>query len=201
MKHKLYKCTDLIEHNGVFFDLGLQMKKLVITGPPCAGKSTLVHKIGGWPQEGYLDLSQDGWWRTSGLAYRPREAHLCFPFPGFEKDMTVFDPVWLNAHPSPEPDYSRILIPPAKRGFFSINWRDKLCFDFIIPLPETTLEFTLSRAREGTHHVDRGATLERVTLQAEIYHQAAHFFHSKGLQVYVRECIEGPPHTFGEKQS
>lgn len=194
----LKECDKLIELNGVPFEWGVKLRKLVVTGPPCSGKSTLINRLGAWPMEGYLNLSTP-WWRSPALAYRPREAHLCFPFPGFDRDLSVFDPLWLEKQPSPNPDYARILIPPGKRGFFSIDWRSKLCFDFLIPPPEVTWSLTRERALKGTHHVDQEATLETVTHQTEIYTNIARFFHLQGLKTYVRTAIDAPPKTFYEE--
>ena len=46
-------------------------RQIVVTGPPCSGKSTLVEKLGGWPEEAYIDLAMNRWWQNSAFTFRP----------------------------------------------------------------------------------------------------------------------------------
>ena len=79
---------------GVAFPRQPTFRQFIITGPPGAGKSTLISRIRGWPQEGYIDLTQPGWWKARQLTFRPREVHLGFPVKGVDQAQTVFDDAW-----------------------------------------------------------------------------------------------------------
>ncbi len=85
---------------GVAYPRGVRFREIIITGPPSSGKTTLVQKLGGWPEEGYIDLAQDHWWRSRILTFRPREVHFGIPFRGVRESLSVFDPAWLAA-PAP----------------------------------------------------------------------------------------------------
>ena len=82
---------------GVAYPRDVHFRGIIITGPPSSGKSTLVQKLGGWPEEGYIDLAQDHWWRNRILTFRPREVHFGIPFRGVRESLSVFDPAWLSA--------------------------------------------------------------------------------------------------------
>ncbi|MEA3291230.1 MAG: serine/threonine protein phosphatase, partial [Pseudomonadota bacterium] len=173
--------------------------QIVITGPPCSGKSTLVKKLGGWPEEGALDLAQAGWWKSQILTFRPREVHFNIPFIGFAKSHAVFDPEWV-ARPS-EIDYSRILLPPPKRGLFSSNWRIRYAFNFQLPSPERLYAISRERLRNGTHRVDSGVTLDLVGRQVSIYAELARYFHRHGMIVWVRDDFDGLPLRIDDSDS
>ena len=82
-------------------------------------------------------------------------------------------------------------MPPVKRYFFSVNWRTRYTFEFLIPPPETLFKQREKRAKQGTHHVDSEVTLDRVRNQVIIYQLAAQYLHQHGLNVYIREGTDG----------
>ncbi len=76
---------------GIDFPADIRFRQILVTGPPGAGKSTLITRLGGWSEEGYLDLAKKHWWRSEILSVRPREIHLGMPFQGLGDAVTVFD--------------------------------------------------------------------------------------------------------------
>ena len=168
----------------------VRFRQIIVTGPPASGKSTLVTKMGGWPEEGYLDLAEQ-WWRQRLLTFRPREVHFGFPVIGWKYSLAVFDPEWLEG--PVDIDEIRIRIPPPKRGLFSIDWRSRYVFDFQLPPPEQVFTICQARARTGTHPRDRNLTREHVVSQHDAYARLALFFQRHGLRVYVRESFQGEP--------
>lgn len=181
---------------GVAVPRGVKLRQIIVTGPPVSGKSTLVSKLEGWPEEGYLDLAEKGWWQHRSLTFRPREVHFGFPFVGFRDSLTVFDDDWLNS-PS-KISLDRVQIPPANRGLFSINWRHRYVFDFQLLPPERIFELSRARLKEGTHPLDSRLTLELVELQVTTYETLALHFHRCGMRVYIRDQFEGAPKRFSE---
>ena len=186
-------CPELHHMKGLAFPADVKFRHVLVTGPPGAGKSTLIRKLGGWSEEGYLDLTRPRWWTDQALTFRPREIHLGFPFVGFDKALAVFDPEWLQAAPPPQLEQGRIQIPPAKRNFLSVDWRRRYVFEFILPPADELFAQRSHRARLGTHPVDTNISLELVTAQREIFEQCALYLSHQGLRVYIREGTDGNP--------
>lgn len=151
-------------------------------------------RLHGWPDEGYLDLGRNGWWKDRVLAYRPREVHLGLPFEGFEESHAVFDREWLES-PS-NVDTGRIMIPRQARRFWQRNWRDKFLFDFLLPPPQTIFEIRSERKTHGTHPVDVNLTLDIVQRQVGVFETVAKYLHDQGMKVVVRTAFEGAPLHF-----
>lgn len=177
----------------IAFPSELSYRALLVTGPPGSGKSTLIRKMGGWSEEGYVDLSMNKWWTAQSLSLRPREIHLGFPFQGIKEALAVFEPQWLEADPPLKLDVDRIRMPPVKRHFWSVDWRKRYAFEFILPSAEITLKRRKNRAKSGTHHVDQTLMLKQIEQQLYIYRFAAQYLLEQGLFVYVREDTLGPP--------
>jgi len=176
---------------GIPYPRGVQFRQLIVTGPPSSGKTTLIQKLQGWPEEGYVDLVQKDWWRSPVLTVRPREVHFGLPFEGFRESYTVFDREWLDA-PAPI-DLKRVQIPPGKRRFFNINWRARYVFDFQLLSAERIYTIRKARARAGTHPVDERLTKYEVEKQVAVYETLALHFHRCGMQVIVRHTFDGMP--------
>lgn len=196
MKNMLFKTAPIEELQiikGVTFPAHITFRQLLLTGPPGSGKSTMVCKLGGWSEEGYIDLSLNKWWTAQSLSLRPREIHLGFPFVGHDEALAVFDKEWLESDPKPEIDFSRIKIPPLKHFFFSVNWRSRYVFEFMLPPAELLLQRRLERSRKGTHHVDENLELKTIQDQISVYKQAALYLYQNGINLYLREDVDSNP--------
>lgn len=183
--------TDLVRLRELLVPAGTEFRELLISGPPGTGKSSLVASLGGWPEEGSIDIAARGWWRLFPLTLRPRELHLALPFAGHPISRTVFEREWLDA-PEP-PDLPRIQIPPERRWWFNVDWRHRFVFDIQLPPPEVVLELRHERARSGTHAVDERLSLNHLTWQHEVYAAVAWHLHVSGMRVQVRTELGGPP--------
>lgn len=178
------------------FPASVRFRQLLVTGPPGAGKTSLIQRIGGWSEEGYLDLSQPRWWTSQVLAVRPREIHLGFPFVGFAQGLAVYDKDWLAPDPPPGLDFPRLWLPPWKRFFFSVDWRARYAFEFLLPPAEQVFQWRSERARRGTHPVDQYLTPAMVAAQLGVFRQVAEYLYLNGVHVYIREGLDAPPLHF-----
>ncbi len=184
---------ELQEINGVLFPEDVAFRQLLITGPPGSGKSTMIRKLRGWPEEGYIDLSIKNWWSNQALAMRPREIHLGFPCVGYKEALAVFDEQWNVSLTPLELDLDRILLPPKKKHIFSLDWRKRYVFEFLLPPVYVLFKQREMRHKIGTHHVDSEVTIEQVKNQVIIYRMAAFYLHMNGQRVYIRERVDAPP--------
>lgn len=198
LKKILSPIKELQNIRGIALPIGLEFLQLVITGPPGAGKSYYINQIRGWPNEGYIDLTQNNWWKNQSLVYRPREIHLGLPFEGIAEALTVFDKDYLDCQPRPALELSRIRIPPAGDGPFSTNWRDRYIFEFLIPEPEVVFSQRQARQSQGYFPVDDNLSLEMVEQQIAIYRHVALYMHRAGIHVYIRKGLSNPPMRINE---
>ncbi|MDK9707464.1 MAG: metallophosphoesterase [Desulforhopalus sp.] len=199
LKKILEPIKELQNIRGIDLPIGLEFLQLVVTGPPGAGKSYYIEQIRGWPNEGYLDLTQRNWWKDQSLVFRPREVHLGLPFQGFKDALTVFDKEWLSCPVPPGLDYPRIRIPPTKRYFFQTDWRNRYIFEFLIPNPSTIYQQRLDRQDQGYFPVDDNLSIEMVRQQVAVYREMALYLHRAGLNVYIRKSLDKPPLMIAEK--
>ncbi|MDS4015729.1 MAG: serine/threonine protein phosphatase [Candidatus Accumulibacter sp.] len=186
---------------GVPFPGDIRCRQILVTGPPGAGKSTLIMRLGGWSEEGYLDLGRKHWWRSEILTVRPREIHLGMPFIGLANAAAVFDVEFLQNESFPAVDFARIILPPRKRYFFSVDWYRRYVFEFLLPPADLLLARRRARAQESTHPVDRQISLEICAAQLEVFRRVAEFLHARGFYVYHRETMDCAPQRFLTAQS
>ncbi|MBL8398168.1 MAG: serine/threonine protein phosphatase [Candidatus Accumulibacter sp.] len=181
---------------GIAFPDDVRFRQLLVTGPPGVGKSTLIVELGGWSEEGYLDLGRKHWWRSEILAVRPREIHLGLPFCGLQNAVSVFDAQFLDCDPLPAIDFARIVLPPRKSHFFSVDWYQRYVFDFLLPPAELVFARRRERARQSSHPVDEQLSLAICAAQLATFRCIAEFLHRQGFQVYLREGADGRPCRF-----
>jgi len=191
MQLKTAEIRDLTMVRDTAVPAGVRYRQIIVTGTPGSGKGTLVSSIGGWPEEGYLDLGNKRWWKDQMLSLRPREVHLGLPVVGFRESLAVTDAEWLAGPPPTQ--FERICIPPPKRGWLSADWRGRYAFDFQLLPAEVIYEARRRREKRRSHPVDRGITLEQVQIQLNAYQEVALYLHRAGLTVYVREHFLGAP--------
>lgn len=198
MRLETQAIDDLQSIRNIAVPADVNFRQIIVTGPPASGKSTLLTKLGGWPEEGYLDLAER-WWQQRLLTFRPREVHFGFPVIGWKHSLAVFDPEWLEG--PVDIDEVRIQIPPPKRGLFSIDWRGRYAFDFQLPLPDQVFSVCQSRSRTGSHPRVQHLTREQVTRQRDAYAFLALHFQRHGMRVYVRESFQGEPRRIVDTQA
>lgn len=167
----------------------VKFHQIIVTGPPGAGKSTYIRQLGGWPEEGYVDLTLKGWWRAQALAVRPREVHLGLPFVGQTQALALFDDDWLDDWRALVLDEERMILPPPKRHFWSVDWRGRYVFEFLLPNPERIYADRNARAQAGTHPVDTRIELDQIREQVRLFGRVALHFHLQGMRVFIRERV------------
>jgi hypothetical protein len=178
---------------GIPFAPGVKFGQIVVTGPAGSGKTTFINRIGGWPEEGYVDLTFKGWWKVNSLSLRPREIHLGLPFKDRPDALATFEDEWLNSWERLVLEPERILLPPRKRFFFSVDWRARFVFEFLLPDPKRIFAQRMARAELGTHPVDAHLDLEQVRRQCDVFAETAMHFHRNGLLVYIRRDLDENP--------
>ena len=158
--------------------------------PPGSGKSTQVRRLGGWPEEGCLDLSARCWWRSRVLALRPREIHLRLPWPSQRLMQN-------QGEEALEAELEQMPMPRQGTGLLTPNWRRRFLFEFLLPPAAQIYCKRKERAGAGSHPVDRDISLELVQAQLRGYELLAGHLHRNGFQVLVRNAFDGPPLWLG----
>ncbi len=187
----------LKEKNGILYPAKMKFSSWVVVGPPGCGKSYLMKKIGGYPGEVCIDISEKKWWTVEPLTHRPREIHFAFPFKGHDEGLSVYDERFEDTKKFPDLVFDRIQIPQKKKFILAPNWRARFVFDFILPPPVWLYENRKKRLSSGDHRlVDMNLTKEWITWQVHTYWRIAWFLYQNGLQVMLRPFNTARPYSF-----
>lgn len=187
----------LKEKNGILYPVKMKFGSWIVAGPPGSGKSYLMNKIGGYPGEVCIDISEKKWWTVEPLTHRPREIHFAFPFKGHDEGLSVYDEKFKGMKDLPDPDFKRIQIPHKKKFILAPNWQARFVFDFILPPPGWLFETRKNRLSSGDMRlVDLGLTPEWIAWQVHTHWRVAWFFYQSGLQVMLRPFNTTRPYSF-----
>ena len=139
----------LKDYKGIPLPAKMNIDSWVVAGPPGSGKSHLIKKIGGYPGEVALDITQKKWWGVEPLTHRPREIHFSLPFRGVESSVPVYDEVFKDQQAFPQLDLERIRLPKKKKFILAPNWQARFVFDFILPPPAWLFKMRKKRLKSG----------------------------------------------------
>ena len=190
---ELQPVETLTTFHGIPFPKGVRYRQLLFLGPPGSRKLKMINYVCGWPEIGNLNLAQPHWWKNKNLCFRPHAVHLLLPFAGLPNALTIFDPLFNQEREAFQLDFSRIVLPPNNQWLFSIDWKNRFVFDFLLPDPETIFAWRLERRKHNPHPIDRDLTLEKVHAQYHLHEQIAKFLHMNNLKVFVRRAWDQPP--------
>lgn len=187
----------LKERKGILYPAKMKFGSWIVVGPPGSGKSYLMDRIGGYPGEVGIDISEKKWWAAEPLTHRPREIHFAFPFKGYDECISVYDDKFKEMKELPELDFERIRIPKKKKFILAPNWQARFVFDFILPPPGWLFKTREKRlSSDDVRLVDMGLTPEWVAWQVHIHWRIAWFFYQGGLQVMLRPFNTARPYSF-----